>query len=438
MNRKSIQILRGSETYDPETSEEILLDGQPFYSKKTKRLYIGDGESKLSELKGTQIGDAVNINSDATKLVYSKDAVDKNVTIDMLEIKDISTIDDSVTADIKLLTQLPNNEIGWMENHRIILVDLYYNYPEDRNITYPDITPDILSQIRYASTLGIPIILRYDSESGDFQDWHVVYVNTNTGSENSLVLLSNNAVIVYKNFSPTIYPLLTKEQLNAKLSSKSDIYPEQPPTGTAVVQVRNNFYGEDKIEYFEIKVTPTPWTVARRDENGNLRVGDAVLAEDAMNKRMVTSAITAAQIPTTPSVTVNGNSVISNGITINPKGYNIGKIDGDADVVKPSDTILEYTISGKLCCVNYAFTASVDIPASGVCIATGLPPAANTKQYFSCVSTPHDTATDQELHLVNFMVNTAGEVRTQYASIFKANHYVKGGFTYIISGSTSN
>lgn len=30
------QILRGSDSYDPSTSEEILLDGQPFYSKKNK------------------------------------------------------------------------------------------------------------------------------------------------------------------------------------------------------------------------------------------------------------------------------------------------------------------------------------------------------------------------------------------------------------------
>ena len=36
MNRKSIQILRGSATYDPSTSQEVLVDGQPFYSKKTK------------------------------------------------------------------------------------------------------------------------------------------------------------------------------------------------------------------------------------------------------------------------------------------------------------------------------------------------------------------------------------------------------------------
>lgn len=50
------QILRGSETYDSSTSEEVLLDGQLFYSKKTKELFVGDGESTLALLKGTQIG----------------------------------------------------------------------------------------------------------------------------------------------------------------------------------------------------------------------------------------------------------------------------------------------------------------------------------------------------------------------------------------------
>ena len=51
MNNKSIQILRGATTYDPLTSEEVLLDGQPFYSKKTNKLYVGDGTKKISELK---------------------------------------------------------------------------------------------------------------------------------------------------------------------------------------------------------------------------------------------------------------------------------------------------------------------------------------------------------------------------------------------------
>ena len=44
-NNKSIQILRGAVSYDPATSEEVLLDGQPFYSKKTKQLYVGEEDS---------------------------------------------------------------------------------------------------------------------------------------------------------------------------------------------------------------------------------------------------------------------------------------------------------------------------------------------------------------------------------------------------------
>lgn len=43
----SIQILRGSQTYDP--AQVDLLDGQPFYSKKNKQLYIGDNTQE--ELK---------------------------------------------------------------------------------------------------------------------------------------------------------------------------------------------------------------------------------------------------------------------------------------------------------------------------------------------------------------------------------------------------
>lgn len=50
MNRKSIQILRGSENYDPQKSSEKLLDGQPFYSKFNKQLYIGDGITPLNTL----------------------------------------------------------------------------------------------------------------------------------------------------------------------------------------------------------------------------------------------------------------------------------------------------------------------------------------------------------------------------------------------------
>ena len=56
MNRNTIQILRGASNYDPNNGQELLLDGQPFYSKKLKKLYIGDGSPKIGELKGTEIG----------------------------------------------------------------------------------------------------------------------------------------------------------------------------------------------------------------------------------------------------------------------------------------------------------------------------------------------------------------------------------------------
>lgn len=51
MNNKSIQILRGSSKYDPSTGQETLKDGQPFYSKKTGYLYIGDLDSNGNEKK---------------------------------------------------------------------------------------------------------------------------------------------------------------------------------------------------------------------------------------------------------------------------------------------------------------------------------------------------------------------------------------------------
>lgn len=46
----AIQILRGSRSYDPAASTEVLLDGQLFYSKATHSLYIGDGTTELRSL----------------------------------------------------------------------------------------------------------------------------------------------------------------------------------------------------------------------------------------------------------------------------------------------------------------------------------------------------------------------------------------------------
>ena len=47
-NNKSIQILRGAETYDPSVINRELLDGQLFNSKKNKQLYI-DNSSKVDD-----------------------------------------------------------------------------------------------------------------------------------------------------------------------------------------------------------------------------------------------------------------------------------------------------------------------------------------------------------------------------------------------------
>lgn len=55
-NKKLIKILRGSTQYDPSQSQEILADGQPFYSKKNHKFYVGDGTTPLKDLEGTELG----------------------------------------------------------------------------------------------------------------------------------------------------------------------------------------------------------------------------------------------------------------------------------------------------------------------------------------------------------------------------------------------
>lgn len=47
----SIQILRGNANYNPKTSDVILADGQPFYSKKTTELFVGNGTDAIKELQ---------------------------------------------------------------------------------------------------------------------------------------------------------------------------------------------------------------------------------------------------------------------------------------------------------------------------------------------------------------------------------------------------
>ena len=60
-NNKAIQILRGANNLNPSTqgnnvSNTTLLDGQPFYSKCNGKLYVGNGDDNISDLKGTEIG----------------------------------------------------------------------------------------------------------------------------------------------------------------------------------------------------------------------------------------------------------------------------------------------------------------------------------------------------------------------------------------------
>lgn len=57
-----LQILRGSITFDPIASDIILKDGQLFYSKYNNKLYIGDGKSKIKNLRSIDMG--LNLSND--------------------------------------------------------------------------------------------------------------------------------------------------------------------------------------------------------------------------------------------------------------------------------------------------------------------------------------------------------------------------------------
>ena len=72
----NIRILGGGASYDPSTSDVVLDDRQLFYSKFNKKLYIGDGVKKLSELKpiGQEYWDEFNIeNGTNDVLIQTKD-----------------------------------------------------------------------------------------------------------------------------------------------------------------------------------------------------------------------------------------------------------------------------------------------------------------------------------------------------------------------------
>ena len=82
-NAQSLQILRGAITYDPSSSEEVLLDGQPFYSKKTKKFYIGDGVTKLKSL--CPVNDFIEDLSIRYDTLLVFDGGDSDVTIAILD-----------------------------------------------------------------------------------------------------------------------------------------------------------------------------------------------------------------------------------------------------------------------------------------------------------------------------------------------------------------
>ena len=97
-NKKSIRFLRGSVTYDPSISDEVLEDGQPFYSKMTKKLYIGDGVKSIKQLEGTYIGiDLTNLD-DGTIYTQSNIRVDKapEDDLDVVRLMDLNMISNNL------------------------------------------------------------------------------------------------------------------------------------------------------------------------------------------------------------------------------------------------------------------------------------------------------------------------------------------------------
>ena len=79
----SIQILGGGINYDPTTSEVVLLDRQPFYSKKTGRFYVGDGVTMLKDLTPV----AFYVEDLLTKEITMLETNDKTVVGSINELK---------------------------------------------------------------------------------------------------------------------------------------------------------------------------------------------------------------------------------------------------------------------------------------------------------------------------------------------------------------
>lgn len=76
MKKQTIQILRGVKDLNPANSDTILLDGQPFYAKYNDKFYIGDGESPIKDLKGTQIGLNIQNSKGSGSLISSQNNTD--------------------------------------------------------------------------------------------------------------------------------------------------------------------------------------------------------------------------------------------------------------------------------------------------------------------------------------------------------------------------
>lgn len=77
-NNQSLQILRGANNYNPSDIEEKLLDGQLFYSKYNKQLYIGDNanyENKfIKEILPIGAANLVPTSSSALKQLSAAEA----------------------------------------------------------------------------------------------------------------------------------------------------------------------------------------------------------------------------------------------------------------------------------------------------------------------------------------------------------------------------
>lgn len=79
MNNKAIQILRGSKNYDPKNISSELLDGQPFYSKNNRQLYIGDNTKDCTSPVGAaNLMPGYGLNSIIQILEYDDKGFDPN------------------------------------------------------------------------------------------------------------------------------------------------------------------------------------------------------------------------------------------------------------------------------------------------------------------------------------------------------------------------